>query len=1361
MSSPFKDLTPEQYSRISHLLDQSIELLPDERAAWLTDLGARDPEAAALLRRLFASQADSAADLFLEDRDRIARLTEAAQRGPSLAGRRFGPYRILSLLGHGGMGSVWLAERVDGLFSRQVALKLVHPALMGPMLTERLGREREILASLSHAHISRLFDAGFSEDGQPYLALEYVAGTPLTHYADEQQLSVAARLGLFRQILSAVQYAHAHGVIHRDLKPSNVLVTKEGDAQLLDFGIAKLLTDGTARETELTLQGGRALTPDYAAPEQIAGAPITTAADVYSLGVIFYELLTGERPYRLKRDSRGALEEAILQAEPLAPSRTPLSDAAAAARSTTPRRLAKVLAGDLDTIALKALKKSPGERFATANAFDEDIARYLRGDVVLAQSDSLAYRMRKFVRRHRLGIGAAGFLVSILAAGLATTSYEAKVASAQRDEALRAQRRLLTQTAATRLKSGDIHGAMAIILEGLPQGAGERAMSPEALNVFEGARAADAGVLALAGHVAGVNYASFSPDSSRIVTASRDNTARIWDAASGRQLLTLTGHSAPLTAAEFSSDGRRIVTAAIDGSARVWDTASGRELLALRGQGDHVNTATFSPDGSRILTSSDDKSAYLWDAATGSLIRRFSAHTDRVASAFFSPDGRRIVTASDDKTAILWDAGTGRRLRTFVGHTDRAWFATFSPDGARIVTASYDKTARIWDTETGRELVRLVGHTAPVSSAVFSPDGRYIATAAADSTACIWDAASGRLLQPLSGHTDRVWSALFSSDSKRVVTASDDRTARIWQVEPRAQLQVLRGHSASITSAHFSRDGQRVVTTSDDTTARVWDAVTGREIQRFSGHTAPVPSAAFSPDGTRVVTASTDWTARIWEVATRRELVRFTGHTDQVAAAAFSHDGKRVATASTERTARVWDAATGRELALMTGHTDLVGSVAFSPDDTRIVTSSSDQTARVWDAATGQQLLLLRGHTGQLWSAEFSPDGRHILTASSDHTARLWDAASGVETQRLVGMSDNVSSADFSPDGSRIVTSVDDQTARIWDVATGRQILALVGHTDTLQFAAFAPDGARIVTASDDGTARIWDVRTPALAVQVAWAAAAEFDSLSSTQRYELGLPAPADARAWSRPHTPCDEAAGAPEDPDRITQGVPAAEIVADLAIASCARATRGGPGDARAHFEYARALVAGGQPVAARSELEQAVSRGYRAARVDLALLLAQRSATADAARAIALGERAWKDGDALAAFELGAIYEQGVGRPGTGGGELLQADEAAAWRWYRRGADALEPHALARVAELEEKTAATATRASERDRHRLEAFKYYAAAAEAARREDWPDGAWRIWRFRRASLARLLALDGQMPAVASVFDAVRSRR
>ena len=295
---------------------------------------------------MFALQSGDQGRRFLETRDLVAsHVASLVEADPGLIGKQFGPYRVLALLGHGGMGSVWLAERVDGLFTRQVALKLVHPALKSRVMSERFAREREILASLNHPNIARLLDAGFAEDGQSYLALDYVAGTPLTTYCDEPRLSVRERLELFRQVLSAVQYAHAHLVIHRDLKPANILVTEEGQVQLLDFGIAKLLSEGEAKETELTQLGGRALTPDYAAPEQIAGAPITTAADVYALGVMLYELLTGERPYKLKRDSRGALEEAILEADPVAPSRTALQQAAAAARATTAKKLSSTLAG--------------------------------------------------------------------------------------------------------------------------------------------------------------------------------------------------------------------------------------------------------------------------------------------------------------------------------------------------------------------------------------------------------------------------------------------------------------------------------------------------------------------------------------------------------------------------------------------------------------------------------------------------------------------------------------------------------------------------------------------------------------------------------------------------------------------------------------------------------------------------------------------------------------------------------------------------------------------------------------------------------------------------------------------------------
>jgi eukaryotic-like serine/threonine-protein kinase len=474
-----KDLTPAEYQRISQLLDESIDLAPEERSRWLTELERRDPAAAALLRDLFATQGACQAAGFLEEEQRVASdLGSLAAPPAAMIGKQFGPYRVLSLLGHGGMGSVWLAERVDGLFTRRVALKLVHPALMDRVMTERVGREREILASLDHPNIARLFDAGFAEDGQPYLALEYVAGTPFTTYCDDRRLSIAARLELLRQVLSAVQYAHANLVIHRDLKPSNILVSEDGRAHLLDFGIAKLLTRGVAKETELTQLGGRALTPDYAAPEQIAGAPVTTAADVYALGVMLYELLTGQRPYRPKRDSRGALEEAIMQDDPVTPSRLTPSEATAGARDTSPRKLVNALRGDLDTIVTKALKKAPTERYATANALDEDIARYLQGEVVLAQPDSVSYRALKFARRHRVALAAASVLLLTLAGGLTATTYEAGLATEQRDAAVDAHFRLLTQTAAERVKQSDIAAGLGIILEVLSRKSAPRTYSP-------------------------------------------------------------------------------------------------------------------------------------------------------------------------------------------------------------------------------------------------------------------------------------------------------------------------------------------------------------------------------------------------------------------------------------------------------------------------------------------------------------------------------------------------------------------------------------------------------------------------------------------------------------------------------------------------------------------------------------------------------------------------------------------------------------------------------------------------------------------------------------------------------------------
>src|SRR5215472_5179991 len=417
-------LSIEQWRSISQLLDDALALPEGERMSWLATLGTEHASAKALLADIFSRPSKVAtADL-------IGTLPSFAPSpaGPEWReGTRVGVYRLIRELGRGGMGSVWLAERTDGLLKRRVALKLPILAASRQMLSERFAREREILSPLEHPHIARLYDAGFTADGQPYLALEYVAGEPITTYCDRLRLSVPKRVELFQQVLNAVQYAHANLILHRDLKPSNILVSAEGEIKLLDFGIAKLMSDGTAHETALTQLAGRALTPDYAAPEQITGTALTTAADVYALGIVLFELLTGARPYRLKRGSRAEIEEAILTQDIARPS-TLVTEETAAARSLPIAKLRKQLTGDLDTIVLKALRKLPQERYTTAQAFADDLDRYLRGQPVQARPLSAWYRAAKFVAAHRLAFAAGGAAAAALLAGAAIALWQAHVA---------------------------------------------------------------------------------------------------------------------------------------------------------------------------------------------------------------------------------------------------------------------------------------------------------------------------------------------------------------------------------------------------------------------------------------------------------------------------------------------------------------------------------------------------------------------------------------------------------------------------------------------------------------------------------------------------------------------------------------------------------------------------------------------------------------------------------------------------------------------------------------------------------------------------------------------------------------------
>ena len=413
----------ERWQRLSPLLDVLLELEADARATRVAALRAADPALADELEKLLA----------LEDgNDDFIAQPLLEKPAHSHAGRLIGPYRMDVVLGEGGMGMVWLASRADGLYQRQVALKLLRPGLADPGLRLRFSREREILAKLEHPNIARLLDAGIGSEGQPYLALEYVEGIAITDYCQAHELPVEARLKLFCQVCEAVSHAHTNLIVHRDLKPSNILVTPAGEVRLLDFGIAKLLDDPAQAPTLHPQTEVRAFTLHYAAPEQVRGETVTTRTDVYSLGVVLYEILTGSKPYRLRRQTDAEWEQAILAVQPLKPSVT----VARQENSARTRRLARRLSGDLDTLTLKALAKLPEQRYASVEALTQDLSRHLAGRPIQARPQSWTYQLGKFAQRHRLGLVLGSLATLLVFAALATSVWQGRQAVR---EATRAQ----------------------------------------------------------------------------------------------------------------------------------------------------------------------------------------------------------------------------------------------------------------------------------------------------------------------------------------------------------------------------------------------------------------------------------------------------------------------------------------------------------------------------------------------------------------------------------------------------------------------------------------------------------------------------------------------------------------------------------------------------------------------------------------------------------------------------------------------------------------------------------------------------------------------------------------------------------
>ena len=780
--------------------------------------------------------------------------------------RYFGDYELLREIARGGMGVVFEARQMS--LNRKVALKMI---LAGQLANEtdvkRFHTEAEAAANLDHPGIVPIYEVG-QHQGQHYFSMGFIEGQSLSQRLTYGPLPCRQAAALLVAVAEAIDYAHQCGVIHRDLKPGNILLDAKGNPRVTDFGLAKKIQG----DSGLTGSGQVMGTPSYMPPEQAGGkrAAVGPAADVYALGATLYALITGRPPFQAATAMDTVLQ--VLSDEPV-----------------PPRRLNAAIPRDLETICLKCLEKEPDQRYTSAAALAADLRRFLTGEPIAARPVTQLERAAKWARRKPTL--AASYLLGLLAVllgGLGGTGvWQWRAAEGARDAAKSAQVDAEHQRDTADVARRQADTARAAEKEARAEAERQRekferfdygrtiqvahqewreSNVPATLALLDSARPDLRGwewryvhrlchseLLTLKGHSDFFLWASFSPDGTRILTASHDGTARVWDAKSGAVMLTFKGHNDQILSASFSPDGARVVTAsdnsprgplgiaelvrrldgrapsgghdprALDHTAKVWDARSGAVLLTLKGHARDVGLASFSPDGTRIVTVSNG-TAKVWDAKSGAEVVTLKGHTGDVGLASFSPDGARIVTASRDGTLKVWDAKSGAEVLTLKGHIDWVHSASFSPDGTRIVTGSQDKTAKVWDAKSGAEVLTLKGHTNLVRSAAFSPDGTRVVTASDDRTARVWDAKSGAKALTLKGHTNNVLSAAFSPDGTRIVTASDDRTAKVWDAKSGAEVLTLKGHAKKVNSASFSRDGTRVVTASDDGTAKVWPA---------------------------------------------------------------------------------------------------------------------------------------------------------------------------------------------------------------------------------------------------------------------------------------------------------------------------------------------------------------------------------------------------------------------------------------------------------------------------------------------------------------------------------------------------------
>ncbi|MCP4544666.1 MAG: hypothetical protein GY832_46795 [Chloroflexi bacterium] len=576
----------------------------------------------------------------------------------------------------------------------------------------------------------------------------------------------------------------------------------------------------------------------------------------------------------------------------------------------------------------------------------------------------------------------------------------------------------------------------------------------------------------LTGHTDGVDAVAVTADGRLAISASNDETLRVWDLERGEELGTFTGHSGSVTAVTMTAIGRVAISASWDSTLKVWDLERGEEVRTLTGHTGRVNAVAVTADGRLAISGASDGTLKVWDVGRGEELLSLAGHIGGVTAVAITPAGRRAISASFDHTLKIWDLESGRGICTLSGHTRSVNAVAMTADGRLAISASDDETLRVWDLERGEELRTLTGHSLGVNAVAVTADRKRAISASWDSTLKVWDLERGEEVRTLTGHTGGVHGVVATADGRRAVSCSWDSTLKVWDIstgtERREELHAQTGHSGRVWTVAVALDMRLAVSGADDSTLKVWDLERGEELRTLIGHSRGVTAVVVTPDGRRAISASGDSTLKVWELERGEELRTLVGHSKSVLAVTLTVDGRRVISASSDGTLKVWDLERGEELRTLTGHTASVFAVTVTPDGAQVVSGSDDKTVKVWNLATGRLMHSLKGHTRRVNAVAVTPDGAQIVSGSHDETVKVWDLERREELRTLTGHRYPVQAVTVTPDGRLVISASSDGTLRVWDLQRGDTI-AMFNGDQGLNTCVVAPDGKTIVVGEVSG----------------------------------------------------------------------------------------------------------------------------------------------------------------------------------------------------------------------------------------------------------------------------------------------------